>query len=51
VGVAQVIGLYRIRGRRVQLDCGEDGVKVAEVVREFKAVYAMADTSFDDKWS
>jgi hypothetical protein len=35
----------------VQLDCGEDGVKVAEVVREFKVVCAMADASFNDKWS
>jgi hypothetical protein len=32
-----------------QLDHGEDGVKAAEVGREFKAVCAMADTSFDDK--
>jgi hypothetical protein len=39
----------RIRRRRGQLDHGEDGVKVAEVVREFKVVCAMADTSFDDK--
>jgi hypothetical protein len=39
----------RIRRRRGQLDHGEDGVKVAEVVREFKAVCAMADASFDDK--
>jgi hypothetical protein len=38
-----------IRRRRGQLDHGEDGVKVAEVVREGKAVCAMADTSFDDK--
>jgi hypothetical protein len=39
----------RIRRRRGQLDHGEDGVKMAEVVREFKAVCAMADTSFNDK--
>jgi hypothetical protein len=39
----------RIRRRRGQLDHGEDGVKVAEVVREFKAVCAMASTGFDDK--
>jgi hypothetical protein len=39
----------RIRRRRGQLDHGEDRVKAAEVVREFKAVCAMADTSFDDK--
>jgi hypothetical protein len=32
-----------------QLDHREDGVKAAEVGREFKAVCAMADTSFDDK--
>jgi hypothetical protein len=41
----------RIRGHGVQLDRGEDGVKAVEVVREFKAVCAMADASFDDKWS
>jgi hypothetical protein len=40
-----------IRERGGQLDCGEDGVKVAEVVREFKAVCALANTSFDDKWA
>jgi hypothetical protein len=39
----------RIRRRRGQLDHGEDGVKAAEVVRESKAVRAMADTSFDGK--
>jgi hypothetical protein len=39
----------RIRRRRGQLDHWEDGVKVAEMVREFKAVCAMADASFDDK--
>jgi hypothetical protein len=39
-------GISRHRG---QLDYGEDGVKVAEVVREFEAVCAMADASFDDK--
>jgi hypothetical protein len=38
-----------IRGRRGQLDRGEDGVKAAELVREFKAVCALADASFDDK--
>jgi hypothetical protein len=32
-----------------QLDYGKDGVKAAEVVREFEAVRAMADTSFDNK--
>jgi hypothetical protein len=37
-----------IRRRRGQLDHGEDGVKVVEVVRERKVVCAMADTSFDD---
>jgi hypothetical protein len=40
-----------IRERRGQLDRGEDRVKAAEVVREFKAVCALADTSFDDKWA
>jgi hypothetical protein len=39
----------RIRRHRGQLDHGEDRVKTAEVVREFKAVCAMADTSIDDK--
>jgi hypothetical protein len=38
-----------IRNRGGQLDHGEDGVKAAEVVREFEAVCAMADTSIDDK--
>jgi hypothetical protein len=38
-----------IRRHRGQLDHREDGVKAAEVVREFKAVCAMADASFDDK--
>jgi hypothetical protein len=32
-----------------QLDHREDGVKVAELEGESKAVCAMADTSFDDK--
>jgi hypothetical protein len=32
-----------------QLDHGEDGVKAAELVREFKAVCALADAGFDDK--
>jgi hypothetical protein len=39
----------RIRKRRGQLDHGEDGVKAAEVVREFKAVCTMANASFDGK--
>jgi hypothetical protein len=39
----------RIRRGRGQLDYGEDGVRAVEVVREFEAVCAMADTSFDDK--
>jgi hypothetical protein len=39
----------RIRRRRGQLDHWEDGVKAAEMVREFKAVCAMDDASFDDK--
>jgi hypothetical protein len=39
----------RIRRHRGQLDHGEDGVKAAEVVREFKVVCAMANTSFNDK--
>jgi hypothetical protein len=39
----------RISRRRGQLDHREDRVKMVEVVREFKAVCAMADTSFDDK--
>jgi hypothetical protein len=34
-----------------QFDCGEDGVKAAELVREFKSVCALADASFDDKGS
>jgi hypothetical protein len=38
-----------IRKRGGQLDHREDGVKVAEVGREFKVVCAMADTSFDDE--
>jgi hypothetical protein len=41
----------RIRGCGGQLDCGEDGVKAVEVVREFKVVCAMADASFNDKGS
>jgi hypothetical protein len=40
-----------IRRHRGQLDHREDGVKAAEVVRERKAVCAMADTSFDNKWA
>jgi hypothetical protein len=32
-----------------QLDHGEDRVKAAEVVREFKAVCALANAGFDDK--
>jgi hypothetical protein len=39
----------RIRRGRGQLDHREDGVKTAEVVREFKVVCAMADASFNDK--
>jgi hypothetical protein len=39
----------RIRRGRGQLDHREDGVKAAEVVREFEAVYTMADASFDNK--
>jgi hypothetical protein len=39
----------RIRRGRGQLDHREDGVKVVELVREFGAVCAMADASFDDK--
>jgi hypothetical protein len=39
----------RIRRHRGQLDYGENGVKAAEVVREFEAVCAMTDASFDDK--
>jgi hypothetical protein len=39
----------RIRGDMGQLDHGEDRVKMAEVMREFKAVCAMANASFDDK--
>jgi hypothetical protein len=38
-----------IRERGGQLDCGEDGVKAVEVVREFKAVCTLADAGFDDK--
>jgi hypothetical protein len=38
-----------IRNCGRQLDYGENGVKAAEVVREFEAVCAMADASFDDK--
>jgi hypothetical protein len=38
-----------IRERGGQLDRGEDGVKAAEVVREFKAVCALANAGFDDK--
>jgi hypothetical protein len=32
-----------------QLDHGEDRVKAAEIGRESKVVYAMADTSFNNK--
>jgi hypothetical protein len=39
-------GIGKCRG---QFDHGEDGMKVAEVGRESKAVCAMADTSFNDK--
>jgi hypothetical protein len=39
----------RIRRCGGQLDRGEDRVKVAEMVREFKAVCAMTDASVDDK--
>jgi hypothetical protein len=39
----------RIRRGRGQLDHREDGVKAAEVVREFEVVCTKADTSFDDK--
>jgi hypothetical protein len=39
-------GIRRCRG---QLDHREDGVKAEEVVREGKAVCAMANTSFDNK--
>jgi hypothetical protein len=39
-------GIRRCKG---QLDHGEYGVKASEVVRESKAVCAMANTSFDDK--
>jgi hypothetical protein len=38
-----------IRRHKRQLDHGEDGVKAVEVVRERKAVCAMADTSLNDK--
>jgi hypothetical protein len=38
-----------IREHRGQLDRGEDRVKAAEVVREFKAVCALADAGFNDK--
>jgi hypothetical protein len=38
-----------IRDRRGQFDRGEDRVKAVEVVREFQAVCAVADASFDDK--
>jgi hypothetical protein len=41
-------GIRRCRG---QLDHREDRVKMVEVVREGKAVCAMADTSFNDKWA
>jgi hypothetical protein len=40
-----------IRERGGQLDRGEDGVKAAELVREFKVVCALADAGFDDKWA
>jgi hypothetical protein len=32
-----------------QIDHGEHGVKAAEVGRESKAIYALADARFDDK--
>jgi hypothetical protein len=38
-----------IRRGRGQLDYGKDGVKVAEVVREFEVVCTMADARFGDK--
>jgi hypothetical protein len=38
-----------IRKHGGQLDYGEDGVKAVEVVRESKAVCALANTRFDDK--
>jgi hypothetical protein len=40
-----------IRERGGQFDCGEDGVKAAEVVREFEVVCTLADASFDNKGS
>jgi hypothetical protein len=40
-----------IREHRGQFDHGEDGVKAAELVREFKAVCTLANASFDDKGS
>jgi hypothetical protein len=39
----------KIRRRRGQLNHGKDMVKVAEVVREFKAVCAMANASLNNK--
>jgi hypothetical protein len=39
----------RIRRCRGQFDHGEDRVKAVEMVREFKAVCAMANTSFNNK--
>jgi hypothetical protein len=39
----------RIRRRRGHLDHWEDWVKAAKMMREFKAVCAIADASFDDK--
>jgi hypothetical protein len=41
----------RIRGHGGRFDCGKDGVKAVELVREFKAVCTMTDASFDDKGS
>jgi hypothetical protein len=38
-----------VRDRGGQFDRGEDRVKAAEVVREFKVVCAVADASFDNK--
>jgi hypothetical protein len=38
-----------IRRRGGQFDHREDGVKVVEVGGQSEAVYAMADTGFDDK--
>jgi hypothetical protein len=48
-GWHQSLAKDRIRRRRGQLDHGENGVKAAEMVREFKMVCAMANASFNDK--